>query len=278
MTAKVVVATPEDPNPAVVTGGRRTGHAASTTASGASTASAATGGQVGAGSAAVTMANSRFSPASVTVGTGGVVTWTNTDTVPHTVTAADGSFDSDILMPGQTFSYQFDAPGTIGYRCSLHVGMTGEVVVSELPADATGAHADQRCARDSTPIAVPAESPDRTISITGGAFPAVTVLAAGHSVTWVNDDTVDHDVVALDGFFESGLLHPGESFTFTFDEPSVHPYTCDIHRHMGGTIIVMPADDVDLANAPTVQVANDGFEPADLTVRQGGDRGVGVRW
>ena len=217
------------------------------------------------------MAGGQFQPVSVTVGKGGVVTWTNADTVPHTVTADDGSFDSDILMPGQTFSYQFDTPGTVGYSCILHAGMKGEVVVSELQADAAdaAAHAAHADAASATEIAVPAESPDRVISITGGTFPAVTVLAAGHSVTWRNDDTVDHDISALFDEFESGVLTPGQEFTFTFDESGVHPYTCDLHQHMGGTIIVMPADDVDLANSPTVAVTDTGFDPPNLTVHQG---------
>jgi plastocyanin len=269
MTATVVVATPDDPTPAVVTGGG--GSPSSRPASGAAAASSAAGATAtAAGSASVSMANNRFQPVSVTVGVGGVVTWTNTDSIPHTVTADDGSFDSDILMPGQTFSYQFETPGTVPYKCILHAGMTGEVVVSELPADASaGAHAEHTDAATATDVAVPAESPDRVISITGGTFPAVTVLAAGHSVTWRNDDTVDHNVTALFGEFESGVLKPGDEFTFTFDEAGVHPYTCDLHQHMGGTIIVMPAEDVDLANSPTVAVTDTGFEPPNLTVHQG---------
>lgn len=275
MTATVVVATPDDPTPAVVTGGggSHAAHTAAGSTAAATGAAGAAGGAAGptaAGSASVSMANNQFQPVSVTVGTGGVVTWTNTDSIPHTVTADDGSFDSDILMPGQTFSYQFETPGTVTYKCILHVGMTGEVVVSDLPADASaGGHTEHTDGATVADIAVPAESPERVISITGGTFPAVTVLAAGHSVTWRNDDTVDHDVTALFGEFESGVLQPGEEFTFTFDEAGVHPYTCDLHQHMGGTIIVMPAEDVDLANSPTVAVTDTGFEPPNLTVHQG---------
>jgi plastocyanin len=275
MRGTVVVATPDDPAPAVVTGGGSNNARATSTGGGGAVGSAASGSSAGgataAGSATVTMANNQFSPVSVEVGLGGVVVWTNTDTIPHTVTADDASFDSDIMLPGDTFSHRFETAGTVSYRCTLHTGMTGQVVVSELPADAAAAAAASAGAIESgaSDVAVPAESPDRVISITGDTFPAVTVLAAGHSVTWRNDDTVTHVVKALSGEFESDDLATGAEFTFTFDEPGVHPYTCDLHRHMGGTIIVMPADDVDLANSPTVAVTDTGFEPANLTVHQG---------
>ncbi len=57
------------------------------------------------------MGGNQFQPSSVSIGTGGSVTWTNTDSVPHTVTADDGSFDSGIMMPGDTFTRTFDRAG-----------------------------------------------------------------------------------------------------------------------------------------------------------------------
>jgi plastocyanin len=294
MTGTVVVATPEDPTPAVVTGSSasHTTHSATTGAAGTSSGSAAAGSttarsgsgssaggvpQSVPGSATVSMANNQFQPADVSVGAGGIVTWTNTDTVPHTVTADDGSFDSDILMPGNSFSYQFDQPGAVAYRCILHPGMAGTVTVLEAAAAVDPAATAQLAASSAgdqpgvggAGEAGTAPSSDRIVSISGTAFPAVTVLSAGHSVTWVNDDTVDHDVIALDGTFTSEVLRPGEQFTFTFDEPGAFPYTCDLHKHMGGTVIVLRADEADLADGPTVSVTDSGFEPADLTVHQG---------
>lgn len=54
----------------------------------------------------VQIANLAFTPASITVSTGNMVTWTNDDTLPHTVTALDDLFDSGILDPGGTFSWR----------------------------------------------------------------------------------------------------------------------------------------------------------------------------
>ena len=61
---------------------------------------------------------------------GATVTWTNTDPgVSHTVTAADGSFDSGILATGQSFSFTFDKPGDFDYACTPHPWMKGRISV-----------------------------------------------------------------------------------------------------------------------------------------------------
>jgi plastocyanin len=57
------------------------------------------------------------------------VTWSNDDPAPHTVTAEDGDFDSDILDGGQSFSFTFDEPGTYTYLCNVHPDMKGTVKV-----------------------------------------------------------------------------------------------------------------------------------------------------
>jgi len=77
---------------------------------------------------AVTIANFAFSPAAVTVKVGDTVTWTNNDSVPHTVTGAD--FDSGQLAPGATFSHQFTKAGSFDYKCTIHPSMApGKVTV-----------------------------------------------------------------------------------------------------------------------------------------------------
>ena len=57
------------------------------------------------------------------------MTWTNTGSRPHTVTADDGSFDSGRLDPGEQFSQTFDQPGTFTYHCGFHPEMQGSIVV-----------------------------------------------------------------------------------------------------------------------------------------------------
>jgi plastocyanin len=82
-----------------------------------------------AGGSAVSIANFAFAPASMTVAVGTTVTWTNTDSAGHTVTADDGSFKSDKLGTGATFSQTFTKAGTFAYHCSIHSSMTGTITV-----------------------------------------------------------------------------------------------------------------------------------------------------
>lgn len=70
-----------------------------------------------------------FDPGQLDVSAGTTVTWTNGDTVPHTVTADDGLFDSGTLNPGESYSVWFDGTGTVTYHCKIHPDMKGSVVV-----------------------------------------------------------------------------------------------------------------------------------------------------
>jgi copper-containing nitrite reductase len=64
----------------------------------------------------------------VSVGT--TVTWTNEDSIIHTVTSVDGSFDSGFMREGDTWSYTFEEPGEFEYLCTPHPWMRAKVVVS----------------------------------------------------------------------------------------------------------------------------------------------------
>ena len=79
--------------------------------------------------ASVELANFAMNPDEVTIKKGGKVTWTNKDSVEHTVTADKGEFDSGQLSEGQTFSRTFDTAGTFAYHCTPHPSMTGTIVV-----------------------------------------------------------------------------------------------------------------------------------------------------
>jgi plastocyanin len=69
----------------------------------------------------VSMQESSFNPAEVTVVTGGSILWANNDGEQvHTVTADDGSFDSGDLQPGSTFGFTFNIIGPHYYHCKYH--------------------------------------------------------------------------------------------------------------------------------------------------------------
>lgn len=81
----------------------------------------------------VTIDNFAFSPADITVKAGATVTWTNKDSVTHTVTETDSlkGPDSGNLASGKTYSFTFTAAGTYHYHCSIHPEMLGTVTVTQ---------------------------------------------------------------------------------------------------------------------------------------------------
>lgn len=78
---------------------------------------------------AVTIQNMAFSPASLTVKAGDTITWTNQDSVGHSATADDNSFDTGVLSNGQSGTVIFSKAGTFTYHCKVHPSMTATIIV-----------------------------------------------------------------------------------------------------------------------------------------------------
>jgi plastocyanin len=78
----------------------------------------------------VQIANFAFSPSTLDIKVGTTVTWTNEDSAPHTVTANDGSFASNDLNQGASFSFTFTTAGTYAYHCGVHPGMKATITVT----------------------------------------------------------------------------------------------------------------------------------------------------
>jgi plastocyanin len=68
--------------------------------------------------------------------------------------------------------------------------------------------------------------------------PDSLTVKVGQTVTWLNQDNTDHDIVAVQGEFKSGLFGQGKSFSFTFAKAGTYAYYCSVHPNMKGTIIV----------------------------------------
>jgi plastocyanin len=88
----------------------------------------------GAAKSAVTVkiADFKFVPDPIRVKAGGSVTWTNTDTAPHTAQtegSATGAFDTKRLDKGASRKVTFAKPGKYQYFCVFHRFMTGTVDV-----------------------------------------------------------------------------------------------------------------------------------------------------
>ena len=70
-----------------------------------------------------------FAPATIKVGVGEALTWTNNDNFTHTV-KVDGREDHKVGR-GDSVSITFDRPGSYHYICTLHSkDMDGTVIVT----------------------------------------------------------------------------------------------------------------------------------------------------
>jgi plastocyanin len=75
------------------------------------------------------MQKESFVPVTLAVAAGTHVTWTNDDTIPHSVTADDKRFDSGPILPGKSFGWTATGSGTIAYHCIFHPSMTATLTV-----------------------------------------------------------------------------------------------------------------------------------------------------
>ncbi len=86
-------------------------------------------------SVTVDIANFAYEPMQLTIEVGTEVTFTNSDSAPHTVTAGTDDqptpdvFDSGLLQPGESFTFMFTDAGEFPYFCERHPPMTGTIVV-----------------------------------------------------------------------------------------------------------------------------------------------------
>lgn len=78
-----------------------------------------------------------------------------------------------------------------------------------------------------------------TVRITNFTFePANLTIAAGDSVTFVNEDSAPHTATADSGAFDTGRLRQGQSATLTFNGGGSFPYFCAVHPRMRANLTV----------------------------------------
>ena len=75
--------------------------------------------------------------------------------------------------------------------------------------------------------------------------PSILNISTGTTVEWKNTDSVSHTVTSgkstdnqTGTLFDSSLLAPGKSFSFTFENTGTYYYFCQVHPWMTGEIIV----------------------------------------
>jgi len=114
----------------VATGGGATTTIAPTTAPAAGATSTAAGGGAAEGVMTISIVDFAFDQPTLEIPVGTTVEWVNDDTFDHDVTSGDGSFVSETLAPGDTFTFTFTAAGDFPYICSIHPQMTANIVVT----------------------------------------------------------------------------------------------------------------------------------------------------
>ncbi len=104
-------------------------------------------------------------------------------------------------------------------------------------------------------VAGPAGAATKAINIYGSTFsPKSATITEGDTVTWVNRDNANHQIFADKGQFASAILHPKQTFSFTFRAAGTYTYADELHPKIRGTITVkgLPPTLTFAASAPIV--------------------------
>src|SRR5262245_49558781 len=88
--------------------------------------------------ATVTASDGAFEPRTLTLQPGTIVQFINRGNNVHTVSDADGRWDSGDIQPGASFSMRFQYPGTYSYLCRYHKDMKATITVSETGSQSNG--------------------------------------------------------------------------------------------------------------------------------------------
>jgi plastocyanin len=75
------------------------------------------------------MANMKYGRIPAGLKVGDTIVWVNRDTVPHTATARDKSFDLRV-NPGRSARMTLKKAGSVPFYCILHPAMRGTIAVA----------------------------------------------------------------------------------------------------------------------------------------------------
>jgi len=116
---------------------------------------------------------------------------------------------------------------------------------TQAPAAAPTATPAPPPAGGGAPAAPPAAAPagGTNVGMQNIAFvPQTVTVSAGTTVTWTNNDAIQHTVTWDDRSVDSGLLSQGDTFSIKFDQPGTYGYFCIPHGSPGagmyGTVTV----------------------------------------
>jgi len=90
----------------------------------------------------------------------------------------------------------------------------------------------------SSPASAAAGHTDQVVIRNLAFGPSTVTVVAGTTVTWTNEDGIQHDVFAPSVGLKSLVLSKNDSYTHTFSTPGTYTYICSIHPFMHGTVVV----------------------------------------
>lgn len=68
--------------------------------------------------------------------------------------------------------------------------------------------------------------------------PAALTVSPGDTILWVNKDIVEHTATSASAGFDSKMVRPGQSWTYTIRTRGDVAYVCTYHPAMKGTLLV----------------------------------------
>jgi hypothetical protein len=99
------------------------------------------------------------------------------------------------------------------------------------------------CQSNATPTLAELTGPGIGVGISDDLCPTIAVKV-GQQISWTNQGRQEHIVRAKsvqgESRFESGSLHPGDSYAVTLAEPDTYQYDCSADGSLTGTITIEP--------------------------------------
>ena len=214
----------------------------------------------------------RFDPPELQVQPGAEISVANVGGAPHTLTADDGTFDTEEIapgaeegrFPGDNASFVVDESGVFEFRCLIHPdAMRGSLIVAGDPLDDAP---DDPPPVEEEPDPEPGAVDAIEIDMLDFSFePFEVAVNPGAQMTWINTGSAPHTATfdEVEGRVEdldTGTVDPGDQGVLTApDAPGSYSYLCTIHPSMRGVVVVAadavavddaaaePDDDVDEA-------------------------------
>lgn len=210
---------------------------------------------------------------------GAEVILANVGGLPHTLTARDGSFTTEVVEPGREDGRfagrngSFVAPeaGSYEFFCEIHPeAMQGVLTVAGRPLDAPPPEREPP-PDDIEEVAAGAEA-EASIDVIDLDFdPDRVVVLPGAALTWTNSGDLPHTATFdnADLGLDTGQIEPGGFGTLTAPaQPGSYAYLCEIHpQAMQGVLVVTPPDAApgadDDPDPPVAGDADDATDAAD---------------